>query len=79
MFQTTLTHLIMWNLVALLGILALIWAWKVARREIKERRSLKARFACGVCGTPYYDSSPAQLVECPRCGRLNERGMVLEI
>jgi ribosomal protein L37AE/L43A len=79
MFRTTLPDLIFWNLLTLLGLLGLVWGISVLRQRYQERKSLRQRFSCVICGTQYHDDSTTTLVKCPRCGRLNERGMATEL
>lgn len=73
MFKTTLPQLIVYNLCTLLGLLGLIWVVQVWRLRRRERRALKFKISCVICGTVFDDLTEEPLVKCPTCGRLNER------
>lgn len=80
MFQTTLPHLIIYNLCTLLGLLGMIWVVQVWRLRRRERKALKFRISCVICGTifdNYEEEEP--LVKCPTCGRLNERDRMMDV
>ncbi|MBP7948577.1 MAG: hypothetical protein KA004_02900 [Verrucomicrobiales bacterium] len=79
MFQTTLPVLIIWNLCILLGFMGLIWTIKVWQQRRAERRALKYRICCVICGTGFDEFSSEPLVKCPQCGRLNERERVVDL
>lgn len=78
MFQTTLPNLIVFNLCAMLGFLAIIWVVNVWRRRRRERHALEFRIVCVICGTAFDEFSKEPLVKCPQCGRLNERERVVD-
>jgi rRNA maturation endonuclease Nob1 len=79
MFKTTLPHLIIYNLGVLLGLLGMIWVVQVWRQRRRERKALKYKLVCVICGTHFDDFSDEPLVTCPTCGRLNERDRVPDL
>jgi hypothetical protein len=79
MFETSLSSLILWNLLLLVGGLAGIWTYAVIRQKYLELRSKQKRFQCAICGNLYYDEDGGPLVPCPLCGRQNERGEIMEL
>jgi rubrerythrin len=63
----------------LLGILCVAWIIGELlrfRQDIRKRRSM---VVCDICGHSFEDPSERELLDCPSCGRLNERGRVREI
>jgi hypothetical protein len=42
-------------------------------RRLRDRRALRHRIQCAVCGMLYEDPTEKELPACPRCGSLNER------
>lgn len=44
-----------------------------AARQIR-RRSLRSILTCDVCGHVFKDNSSDKIVDCPECGRANQRG-----
>ena len=79
MIQTSLSQLIVLNLCALLGVLTLVWAGRVAAERLAERRRRRHRVVCGVCGHVFRDASGAAVLDCPACGRRVERQEVLDL
>ena len=79
MFKTTLPELIIYNLCILLGLLGCIWVVQVWRLRRRERRALKFKISCDICGTLFDDFTQTPLVECPTCGRLNERERIMDV
>ena len=79
MFKTTLPELIIYNLCILLGLLGCIWVIQILRLRIRERRALKYKISCDICGTQFDDFTQTPLVECPTCGRLNERERIMDV
>ena len=79
MFQTTLPELITANLCILLGLLGGVWILQIWRLRRRERRVLKYKISCDICGTLFDDFTDAPLIECPTCGRLNERERLLDV
>lgn len=79
MFKITLPELIIYNLCILLGLLGILWLVQVWRLRRRERRSMKYRISCVVCGTVFDDFSAEPLASCPTCGRLNERDRMLDV
>ena len=79
MFRVSLDSLIIVYLALLIGFLSLVWIAAEVRRLRRERRLRRDFIICGICDHVYEDRSENQLVNCPRCGALNERGRVQEI
>ena len=77
--QTSLTNLIIYNLMALLGVLALLWVKQVVGQRLSERRRHRYRVVCSVCGQVFHDPAREMVVTCPACGRHVERQEVLDI
>ena len=42
-------------------------------RQVR-RRSLRSIITCDVCGHLFKDHSADKIVDCPKCGRSNQRG-----
>jgi hypothetical protein len=79
MFRVSLDSLIIVYLALLIGFLSLVWIAAEIARLGRERRRRRDFIICGICDHIYEDRSENQLVNCPRCGALNERGRVQEI
>lgn len=79
MFKTTLPELIIYDLCILLGLLSMVWVVRVWQQRRRERRILKYRVSCDICGTVFDDFTQEPLVTCPTCGRLNERDRLLDV
>lgn len=77
--HTSLTSLIILNLLAALAVIGLSWAVKVIRQRQRERRSTRHQVICAVCGTVFTDATRKEVLTCPACGRLNERLKVLDL
>lgn len=77
--QTSLTNLIIYNLMALLGVLAVLWVKQVVGQRLSERRRHRYRVVCPVCGQVFHDPAREMVVTCPACGRHVERQEVLDI
>lgn len=79
MFRVTLSHLILIYMAVLLSVLGFAWLlgeWLRFRQDNRKRRSM---VVCDICGHSFEDPSERELLTCPSCGRLNERGNVREI
>lgn len=79
MFRVSLDSLIIVYLALLIGFLSLVWIAAEIARLRRERRRRRDFIICGICDHIYEDRSENELVNCPRCGALNERGRVREI
>ena len=79
MFRMTLDSLIVVYLVILLGGLFLVWVAAELFQRGRDKRRRKNFVVCGICELPFEDTSGEDLVSCPGCGALNERGSVREI
>jgi rRNA maturation endonuclease Nob1 len=79
-FRTSLSHLIIFNLAAILGGLGLLWSVRVWRERRRERARTEHQVVCSVCGHVFEDAARADsVVTCPACGRLVERQAVLDL
>jgi uncharacterized paraquat-inducible protein A len=79
MIRVSLDSLIVVYLSLLLGALFCVWLASEFLATRKERRRRRDFVICGICDHIYEDRSERQIVSCPRCGALNERGKVREI
>lgn len=79
MIETSLTTLLIFNLVALLAVLAAIWLVNVCRERARERRQSRWRVVCPVCGAVFEHRSREQTLNCPACTRTIARQRVLDI
>ncbi len=79
MVKTTLSELITYDLCILLGLLGMIWIVRVWQQRRRERKALKYRVSCDICGTQFDDFTADPLVACPTCQRLNERDRLLDV
>ena len=80
MIRTSLTNLIVLNLAAVLGGLALVWAVRVWRERRRERARTRHQVVCAICGHVFEDAERADtVVTCPACGRLVERQAVQDL
>ena len=80
MIRTSLSNLIVLNLTAVLGGLALVWAVRVWRERRRERARTMHQVVCAVCGHVFEDAAREDtVVTCPACGRLVERQAVLDL
>lgn len=79
MIHTSLTSLIVLNLLAALAVIGISWLVKVIRQWLRERRATRHQVICAVCGTVFTDASRKEVLHCPACGRLNERLKVLDL
>ncbi|MFK5921502.1 MAG: hypothetical protein QM496_04940 [Verrucomicrobiota bacterium] len=79
MFRVTLSHLILIYMAVLLGILCFAWLIGEVIRFRQDNRKRRSMVVCDICGHSFEDPSERELLTCPSCGRLNERGKVREI
>ena len=79
MIHVGLNEMILIYLLVMVGGLALIWMGSEISRLRRERRRRRNYVICDICDHVFEDSSEKNLLSCPRCGRLNERGRVREI
>ena len=56
-----------------LSLLFLMVSYNSTRRQMR-RRSLRRIMTCNICGHVYSDESGDKIVDCPECGRANQRG-----
>ncbi len=54
----------------------IVWVSYELVRRARDRRALRGRLKCAVCGMEFSDSSKAELPRCPACGSLTERDKV---
>lgn len=79
MIRVTLTTLILIYMTLLLAILGIIWLVGEYVRFRQDKKKRRAMVVCDICGHSFEDPSERELLTCPSCGRLNERGSVREI
>ena len=79
MFRVTLTHLILIYMAVLLGILCFVWVVGEIVRFRQDKKKRRAMVVCHICSHSFEDPSERELLTCPKCGRLIERGRVREI
>lgn len=80
MIQTSLANLIVFNLVIVLGALAVVWAGKVWAERRRERSRTRHQVVCAVCGHVFEDAARRDtVVTCPGCGRLVERQALMDL
>lgn len=53
-----------------------VWVSYELVRRARDRRALRGRLKCAVCGMEFSDASKAELPRCPGCGSLTERDKV---
>ncbi len=79
MFKISLDGLIVLYLAGILTVVFLSMAYAEWRRRQRERRARRNYVICVICDHVFEDDTGEELVECPRCGALNERTKILEI
>ncbi|MCB1236163.1 MAG: hypothetical protein KDM91_13925 [Verrucomicrobiae bacterium] len=79
MIRVSLDSLIVVYLTLLLGILFLVWVGVELVSSRRQRRRRRDFVICGICDHIYEDRTERKLLNCPRCGALNERSAVREI
>jgi len=79
MFQITIVNLILVYISLIIGVVGLVWLVGVVRRRLQLRAERQEGFCCRVCGALYRESGGAKVVDCPQCGRPNERGLPVEL
>lgn len=79
MIQTSLSNLIIYNLCGLLGILGLVWIFRVIRQFLGEHRRHRHRVVCAICGHLFRNATKEQAFECPACHHMVERRQVLDL
>ena len=79
LIATVVLNVLMPTLCILLGLLGCIWVIQILRLRMRERRALKFKISCDICGTQFDDFTKTPLVECPTCGRLNERERIMDV
>ena len=73
MIRLSLPWLVFVYLLVFLSAIFFFWiAYEMVRR-FREKRVLRHRLQCAICGMEYEDRTTAVLPRCPRCGSLNER------
>jgi len=73
MIQTTFPEFLAAIVTLFLAGVFALWVLSEMVRRNSSKHAARHRVSCGLCGTHFEDTSTAELVECPRCGRLNER------
>lgn len=54
-------------------LMLLLASWNSRFRQ-KRRRTLRSIVTCDICGHLYHDESGEKIIDCPQCGRANQRG-----
>lgn len=73
MWETTFGGLFGHYVLALLGLVALVWLFGEGSRRRRARRERRRWVICRLCGEMFRPHDPAELVPCPACQALNER------
>ena len=73
MIRVSLSALVTIYLLLFLAAVFLVWLSSEWNRRRREKRALRYRLRCVICGLEFEDRSDALLPRCPRCGSLNER------
>ncbi len=73
MIRVSLSYLICFYLVLLLGPIFCSWLFHEWRRQRRERAAFRHLLRCGMCGFEFEDRSDTLLPRCPHCASLNER------
>ena len=73
MIRVSLSYLILFYLVLLLGPIFCAWIFHEWRRQRRERAAFRHLLRCGLCGFEFEDKSETLLPRCPHCASLNER------
>lgn len=73
MLSLSLSELVTLYFIVVLTPIVAWWAMAGRRQNARWRREARWRIVCRACGQAYQDDSPADLPNCPYCGRTNER------
>ena len=73
MIRIELPWLIFAYLLVFLAAIFLFWGGREMLRKFRDKRAVRHRLQCALCGLHYENRSTASLPRCPRCGSLNER------
>jgi uncharacterized paraquat-inducible protein A len=73
MIRVSLSYLVLFYLVLMLGPVLCAWLVNEWRRQRRERAAFRHVLRCGICAYQFEDKSGTLLPRCPRCGSLNER------
>lgn len=73
MIRVSLSTLICFYLVLLLGPIFCSWLFHEWRRQRRERAAFRHVMRCAMCGYEYEDRTETLLPRCPHCASLNER------
>lgn len=73
MIRVSLSYLICFYLVLLLGPIFCSWLYYEWRRQRRERAAFRHVLRCSMCGYEFEDRTETLLPRCPRCAALNER------
>ncbi len=76
MIRTDLPWLVAAYLFVFLAAILVVWIGYEMARRLRERRDLRHRLHCPLCGMRFEDRSGDKLPRCPRCGNPNERGRI---
>ena len=79
MIRVTLTHLILIYMAVLLGVLCIAWVIGEMVRFQQDKSKRRSMVVCHICSHNFEDPSERELLNCPKCGSLVERGRVREI
>ncbi|MEZ5301593.1 MAG: hypothetical protein R3F11_13225 [Verrucomicrobiales bacterium] len=78
MFRTLLTELIVFYLLAVLGLLFAIWIAREWWRKRRTHAEQRHRYLCRVCGEIFENDGRSEIIHCPACDARNERDPIRE-
>lgn len=73
MIRVSLSYLVLFYLVLLLGPIFCAWLFHEWRRQRRERAAYRNALHCTLCAYQWEDKTDTLLPRCPRCASLNER------
>ena len=74
MLEISFSDLVITVLVlSFLGLLFLMVSYNSSQRQVR-RRALRGIVTCSICSHVFSDESGDKIVDCPECGRANQRG-----
>ncbi len=79
MIRVSFGVLILIYLCLMLGPIFAAWLFNEYRRGRRERAAFRHVLRCGICAFEFEDRTDAELPQCPRCGRRNERRRISRI
>lgn len=74
MIELSMEDFILWMIGAPLVAIGLVSLLAGMRRRSRKRTLHKQIVRCRICGHMYKDQTRERIVECPECGRPNEKG-----